>query len=250
LYARKDDVPRWAGATFRRGYRTLAQVLRVSWLVLDLDAGAERAQIVRTFGALRGVAHTTWSAGRWRVGLVLSRHVGPADHERVWRAGAALSEHHGLIPDYAARSAAHCFALPALGGAPYEHVDLTGEPFDVSGALAEFPVPEPLPEPTRPEHSDAYDRRHERARRYLERMPGAVSGSGGHATTFRAAVALVRGFELEPDDALRLLVDVHNPLCAPPWSLPELRHKVRQASERGRVPFGTLADRPFERGLR
>jgi hypothetical protein len=32
------------------------------------------------------------------------------------------------------------------------------------------------------------------ARRHLERMPGAISGSDGHVTTFRAAVAMVRGF--------------------------------------------------------
>jgi hypothetical protein len=56
---------------------------------------------------------------------------------------------------------------------------------------------------------------------------------------------MVRGFALEPDDALRLLAEVHNPLCAPPWSLPELRHKVRQAAQRARVPFGVLADRPL-----
>ena len=74
-------------------------------------------------------------------------------------------------------------------------------------------------------------------------MPGAISGSQGHATTFRAAVAMVRGFGLEPDDALRLLVEAHNPQCAPPWSLPELRHKVRQATERGRMPFGEIVGR-------
>jgi hypothetical protein len=75
-------------------------------------------------------------------------------------------------------------------------------------------------------------------------MPGAISGSGGHATTFAAAVKMVRGFGLDPDDALALLVAIHNPLCAPAWSLPELKHKIRQAAQRGRLPFGFLADRP------
>lgn len=88
----------------------------------------------------------------------------------------------------------------------------------------------------------------ERARRYLAKMPGAVSGQGGHATTFRAAVAIVRGFELAPEDALRLLAEVHNPLCSPAWSVAELRHKVKSAAMRGQMPMGALANKPRERG--
>jgi hypothetical protein len=74
-------------------------------------------------------------------------------------------------------------------------------------------------------------------------MPAAVSGSGGHVATFRAAVVLVRGFELPPGDALRLLVEDYNPRCAPPWTPYELRHKVTQALRRSRMPFGAIVDR-------
>ena len=251
-YARREDVPRWSGAEFRAGYRSLAHFIRSSWLVLDFDRGTAQERIERTFSELAGFAHTTWSsspeAQRWRVALPLSRPVDRDEHDRVWRAGAAIAEATGLEPDYAARDASRAWALPARReGDSYEHLELAGRPLDVEAALATFPAPAPDPQPARFERTDSCDRLLDRARRYLERMPGAISGSGGHATTFRAAVAMVRGFGLETDDALRLLVEVHNPLCAPMWSERDLRHKVRQAAQRGRLEHGWLADRPLRR---
>jgi len=247
-YARREDVPRWSGAEFQEGYRSLANVLRLSWLVLDFDKGATAEQIDRTFGDLAGLAHTTWSSTpdlpRWRVALVLSRAVDREEHDRVWRAGAAHAERFQLAPDYAARDASRAWALPARHDVDhYEHLELTGALFDVDAALTTFPKPEPMPEPTRERGDDSYEHRVERARCYLAKMPGAISGSHGHATTFRAALAMVRGFGLEPDDALALLVQIHNPLCQPAWSLPELRHKMKQAYQRARVPFMYVADR-------
>ncbi len=100
--------------------------------------------------------------------------------------------------------------------------------------LARVPDVEVLPSSPRGETGDAV----ERAGSYLERMDPAVSGSGGHSATFRAAVALVRGFNLPDDVALGLLVDNFNPRCAPPWSMRELRHKVRSARRHGRMAFG------------
>jgi hypothetical protein len=244
-YARKDDVPRWAGAEFRASYRSTASFVRAWWIVLDFDRGASFEQLAGAFGDSYGIAHSTWTAGRWRVALTLSRPVATVEEfDRVWRAGAAMAEQHDLTPDYAARSSAQCYALPARhDGDAYEYNELGGALFDVDEALALIPPPAPLPASPPAARDDSYSHRCERARRYLERMPGAISGSGGHATTFRAAVLLVRGFGLEPDDALRLLLEVHNPLCAPPWSERQLRHKVKQAHQRGRLPFGFLTDR-------
>jgi hypothetical protein len=73
-------------------------------------------------------------------------------------------------------------------------------------------------------------------------MPPAISGAGGHAATFKAAVVLVRGFELPESEALRVLVEQFNPRCQPPWAPWELRHKVTSAATRGRLPHGWLAD--------
>jgi hypothetical protein len=239
----KNAGPRWAGAVFRDNYCDLQHFIEASVIALDIDSGATRAQIVDAFGDFYGFAYTTWTAGHWLVGLVLDGPVTLVDeeHSRVLRAAIAHAEQHGLRPEYA-QSAAHRFALPRLGGAPYEYVEFTGAFVDVAAALERFPKPAPPPKVDR-QANDSRDRLLVRASRYLEKMPPAISGSGGHRATFAAACALVRGFGLEPDDALALLVEIHNPLCAPPWSLPELRHKIKQAHQRGRLPFGFLAER-------
>lgn len=82
----------------------------------------------------------------------------------------------------------------------------------------------------------------ERARLWLARRDAAVSGQGGHAVTFRTAVGLVRGFDLDDATALRLLEQDYNPRCVPPWSARELQHKVGEARDKGDMAFGELLD--------
>jgi len=245
-YRNKDSVPRWAGAEFQDGYRDLPHWRCAWWVVLDRDAGATCEQIIETFGEFCGFAHTTWSSTpellRWRIALRLDRTIVDRDEfDRVWRAAAAHAEAHELTPDYGARDASRCWALPARRPG-YQHVELTGAFFDVDDALERFPKQEPLPEPAQ-KMEDDLERRITRASKYIAKMPGAISGSAGHAATFAVALKLVRGFALPPAEALRVLVEEFNPRCAPPWSLHELRHKIRQAYQRARVPFGFLADR-------
>jgi hypothetical protein len=80
----------------------------------------------------------------------------------------------------------------------------------------------------------------ERARRYLQRCPPAISGQGGHTTTFKAACALVNGFALPESEALGLLRE-WNTRCLPPWSEAELRHKTASAAKAShRRPPGYL----------
>lgn len=67
-----------------------------------------------------------------------------------------------------------------------------------------------------------------RAKAYLDAIPGAVAGEGGHSQTFSAACAIGPGFDLDPDDAYKLLEE-YNERCEPPWSTDELVHKVEQA---------------------
>jgi hypothetical protein len=69
----------------------------------------------------------------------------------------------------------------------------------------------------------------ERAQKYLSRCEGAISGSGGHNTTFRVVNALVHGFCLSAETAYQLLREVYNPKCSPPWRDAELRHKIKSA---------------------
>lgn len=76
----------------------------------------------------------------------------------------------------------------------------------------------------------------DRARKYLAKIPPAVSGQGGHNATFHAACSLVQGFALERGPAFSLLSE-WNQSCVPPWTDKELGHKVDDAlklqSERG-----------------
>lgn len=79
----------------------------------------------------------------------------------------------------------------------------------------------------------------ERARRYIAAIPPAVAGQHGDTATFRVCCRLVRGFDLEEDDALAVLAD-WNDACDPPWSEPDLRAKLQAARRYGREPVGGL----------
>jgi hypothetical protein len=72
----------------------------------------------------------------------------------------------------------------------------------------------------------------EKARCYVNDMPPAVAGNGGHAATFLVAQMLVRDFALADADALRLLRE-YNQRCQPPWSEEELRRKLGEAKVAG-----------------
>ena len=67
-----------------------------------------------------------------------------------------------------------------------------------------------------------------RARGYLARIEGAVSGRGGHNRTFRVACVLVQKFGLTVEQALPL-IQLWNQTCEPPWSEKELLHKLQDA---------------------
>ncbi|QEH33964.1 hypothetical protein OJF2_24970 [Aquisphaera giovannonii] len=79
-----------------------------------------------------------------------------------------------------------------------------------------------------------------RAAAYLDKMEPAISGSGGHRQTFDAACALVKGFGLATEPALRLLQQ-WNGRCIPPWTERELLHKIEDAIARP-GPVGYLLD--------
>ena len=82
-----------------------------------------------------------------------------------------------------------------------------------------------------------------RATAYLDAMPPAISGQGGHNATYAAATAMVHGFGLDAEVAIRLLLERYNPRCEPPWTEKELRHKVEEAASKPHDrPFGWLRD--------
>lgn len=79
----------------------------------------------------------------------------------------------------------------------------------------------------------------ERARRYVERMDAAISGSDGHGATFQVAQVLVRGFDLDKSTALDLLRE-YNSRCQPEWTEKELRHKIDSADATSKLERGYL----------
>jgi Bifunctional DNA primase/polymerase, N-terminal len=106
-------------------------------------------------------------------------------------------------------------------------------------------VDPPIPTQVFSENSSKRDSQYvldiiERGRRLCRSAHPAISGSGGHDTTFSIAVGLVRGLNLDVNTALELLVAEYNPRCQPPWSRLELAHKVAQAKDRSNKPFGFL----------
>jgi|GEM_PF-820087 len=79
-----------------------------------------------------------------------------------------------------------------------------------------------------------HDDRSERIRRgasYLDSIPPAISGQGGHNQTFDAACALIKGFDLTIDEA-RPILEGWNNRCLPPWAAIELEHKLLSADEK------------------
>ena len=67
----------------------------------------------------------------------------------------------------------------------------------------------------------------ESARAYLDKLPAAVSGTGGHKATLTAACWCVR-FGLSDTDAMALLRE-YSARCTPPWTEKELAHKLAAA---------------------
>lgn len=60
---------------------------------------------------------------------------------------------------------------------------------------------------------------------YLEKLPPAISGSGGHNATLRAALACKR-FGLSRSDIWEAMQWFNANRCVPQWKEQELRHKV------------------------
>lgn len=77
-----------------------------------------------------------------------------------------------------------------------------------------------------------------RARRYLAGIPAAIAGSGGDIATYKAAAALVKGFDLPEPEAMPLMLE-WNTACMPPWTEGQLRAKLASAA-RGASPSGYL----------
>src|SRR5439155_8599017 len=73
-----------------------------------------------------------------------------------------------------------------------------------------------------------------RGRLYVDRFERAVSGQGGHTTTFVSALKIVRFVGGDADLAWQLLTYYNATKCDPEWSEKELRHKWEDALEKAK----------------
>lgn len=69
-----------------------------------------------------------------------------------------------------------------------------------------------------------------RMKRYLDSVPGAISGENGHEVTSRVARHLIEVFLLTVDEALPLLAQ-WNRKCDPPWAEGQLRSFLVKAED-------------------
>ena len=119
-----------------------------------------------------------------------------------------------------------CVTGAALGGLPETCEERQEELNELFGYFFRDNAPG---KPAEPEKSSS-PKTIERARRYLDRVPGAISGQAGHNQTFKVACILTHGFNMGRAEAF-VLISEWNKKCEPPWSEKELRHKIDSADK-------------------
>ena len=231
-----DKQPGWSPARFEPCRRSKDTVRGVHALCFDYDGGTriEAAEAVWSgyFGMLHSTRRHTADEPRFRVILPLAREVSPFEYGELWK---RVAPHAGNV-DRAPKDPSRFWFTPGTDG-EYHTSRFDGQPLDPDEWLAR-PLPrEDRPAPVRPEVDVE-----RRAVAYIDRMPAAISGCGGHQATWQVALVLARGFGLNESATFRILRDHFNSRCEPEWSERELEHKARDAANASQVPVGYLRD--------
>lgn len=71
----------------------------------------------------------------------------------------------------------------------------------------------------------------DRIRRYIAKMPVAISGQHGSDACLAVACVLIWGWDLSASEAM-LFLQEYSATCSPPWSDKELNHKLRSAEKK------------------
>lgn len=229
---------------------------RLYWVGIDLDVGHGKTAYETTPAAIEEacklrefvnhaaeIRHSKSGAGiHIRVKIA-----GAPDNGRIIsrRIATWLTKQTGILADpsalgrqnlwlWAAETKPHSFELI---------LEAQGEWTPPAEAMQEPPPQITLPIPLQRSTTSVQ----ERARRYLAKIPGAVSGQGGHDATFHAACILVKDFDLSVEDATPLLQE-WNTTCAPPWDEKDLLRKLTEAKkargEHGRLLKETTNYKP------
>lgn len=247
----KKALPLISTATFRNGHRANADVETVSLLGLDLDdpVADPDATLARLVGALGGVGSFAYSSFSSQSGAFKLRVLIPYDvpataaqHSASWLMVERILARAGIEIDAQCKDPARGFFVWAIPPTrAYWHASTSGPAWPVALAADAAEEVRQAEEASRPRPRRAHAVSTplvERARRYVAKMPPAISGAGGHAATFAVARRLVADFELDEASAWDLLCEF-NERCEPRWSEKELRHKLVSATQaRVRVDMG------------
>jgi hypothetical protein len=255
----KDFLPLISTATFKGNYRLGDNVERLDLLGLDYDvrhpnAGEVWKRVALALGGVEVFFYTTFSsepdALKSRGLIAYARPATREEHDLCWSLVARRLESIDIHVDKSCRDAGRAFYVPAVppnGVFECGHIEGAAWPVDLCVSVERERVALDQAERER----EAHERRRaaptsrskldvmERARRYVETMDPAISGAHGHDATFEVAVAIVRGFAIDPDDGLDLMRE-YNKRCKPRWRDSDLRRKLDQAATRSRRPLGYL----------
>lgn len=244
----------WSPVRYNPPKRSKDNVREVFALVLDYDKGGDRAKLLELWRNQYGIIYTTKSHGaadssgdRLRAILPLARTVDALEYVHVWEWAAERSTAAGCPADAQCKDASRFWYDPSVPPGGWWSQRLVGAALDPDPILS-APRPE-QPKPTLrvvpPATSLTTDDRIKRAVAYVAKIPGAVSGSGGHTQTFNAVAHVMIGFDLSQSDAMQVIAGDYNPRCDPPWSEKELQHKIDSVAKQCKRPRGyLLKDRP------
>jgi hypothetical protein len=277
------DLAAWSPAVFEhgpnedtsKGLRQIPNVVHVTAVVADIDAGAHSLDTIRgAFAGRRAIVHSTRSfthaAPTWRVVSALSRPTIRDEHAPIWRAERDRLAGLGIAVDEKTKDPSRLYFSPVLAAdGSYIFAELDGKPLVVDDALECDAIASELPRaPASAERSggapggqaearvsparvevtstaSAVDRisiatRKRRAEAWIARADASVSGARGHDDAMRVASAVVQGFALGNSAEAREVLAAWNARCVPPWSHAELEHKIAEAARVGRHAWAEI----------
>jgi hypothetical protein len=227
-------TPGWSPVLYDPMERAKENIKHVYGLVLDYDKGKPTFEAVaHLWRNFYGLVYTTKShdidSNRLRAVLPLSRPISPDEYDRLWQWAEQQARNVDLKTDGQAKDASRFWYVPTPpDNDTWRSLRLTGSVLDVDATLPLVDKPSlrvmPMPEIV------TDDIKVERARRYLSKIPGAVSGDAGHTRTFNAFAHVHIGFDIDIDTTLSIIQSDYNPRCDPPWSERELLHKAKSVA--------------------